>query len=366
MNHQHKRTVIWFTFWGLIYGLILGSLSGTMILPGFGTIYAATWGIGIGLTLGLVCGIATALVNATRFQTPYDLTTYRRHISVVVGVFVSLAAPLLIVATTYRFIWGPSTEGFFPYFVPSLLGAMFWGGLSAAYAASRYADFYTSSLVKQKNDTVMMELLPPTESNMPYFLRRLGLTGWWSRLGMGLLIVAYAIFKNSSSLSGSATDTLSDVFQTLLNLLVVVTILVWVVSITGGYLVAFVRRLILTEYFPELSAEKLQHLIAALVHTFALVVMVPLAMTLFNMAMSRVRVMADMLIFASLLQLMAWRMTQGYGAWALANAKRKDRPARKHLLQEHAAVLSDQSAEITASAISAARTSAMGSPTTFS
>lgn len=324
MSHSHTRTIAWFIFWGIIYGLMLGALCGTLLLPGFGTSYAATWGLGIGVALGIACGAGIALMNAFRFRTPYDLTRYRRGLTLGVGAFVSLGAAVLLVATTEGILWGMGSEGFLPFFLPSLLGAMFWGGLSSAYAASRYADWYTRSIFKQKNDGSVDDQL---EEKMGIFERlvrqsvrpdrNLALITICTMLGFGVTWLFG--FTASAYILRSVSEFAYIILMSLLFLIAALIL----GTMAGGYLTVFVNRIYALEYRPDLSADALQRRVQLLVCGFLALAALVFVMPYFNPYVIRSGELVGYALLIPLAIVVGWRMTRGFGEWLLREEKTK-------------------------------------------
>jgi len=138
---KHILHTIWyFVAWGIFYGLYLGIWSTAIILPIFGGIFGAFWGPGVGAACGLLCGVLVGLIQAATFHEDVDLVRYGRGLAVVVGLLVAVAAPYILLLTTRGMLWngyGFSDIPQVPYMIHSLAAASFWGGLSAAFIASR-------------------------------------------------------------------------------------------------------------------------------------------------------------------------------------------------------------------------------------
>jgi hypothetical protein len=338
MPHRHIQTIGHFIAWGSIYGLVLGAICGTLIFPILGTSYSAPYGLGIGLTLGVVVGIGMALINGTVSNAPYDLVRYRRRFTVGVGIFVALGAAFLLTISTQGFLWGPTTEGWFPYFAPSLAGAMFWGGLSSAYATNWYADWYASMITKQKNDLGTEDALVQKYGIMDRLARRMfrpNIQGIVLLLlaGAFYMVALYSSFDrgNPSSLAYS----LGYLIQTSVYAALFAFGALVVIVITGGYLILFVSRVFWIEYNMIRTPEQLQNLIRAVVLGFFGSVALSFSLQI-NWSYVYFGQIVPYTLVGVLLIYGGWRMTDGFGEWYFREEKAKSKPKVEHEGMEEA------------------------------
>jgi hypothetical protein len=249
MNHSHLRTFLFYVGWGFTYGITLGMIAGTLIFPYFGTMYSTVWGAGMGIALGIASGALMAFYNAAAWRIPPDWSDYRRFLTPLVGGLVSLGAGGLLIATTQGFLWGAGTEGFFPFFLPSLGAAMFWGGLSSAYATSRYADWYSSIAIKQKHDVEVNETLPEKQGTVLRFVRLTFVKQWWL-IGVGAIIgLGVSVWTRLNSFDIPTNfELLQAVFNGVVGGLVFAVGALLLYSLTVGLLIAFLNRIYFLEY----------------------------------------------------------------------------------------------------------------------
>lgn len=132
------HTISYFLSWGMIYGCVFALWSTTIMLPVIGTIFGFIWGIGLGVACGLLCGAVASLIQAYTFHPDVNLPAYRVRMSLVMGVMVGVVAPALLHLTSHTVLWGPGARGIETFYAPSMLAAIFWGGLSAAYVGHGY------------------------------------------------------------------------------------------------------------------------------------------------------------------------------------------------------------------------------------
>lgn len=327
MPHRHIETIGHFIAWGAIYGLLLGGLCGTLIFPIFGTMYAGPWGLGIGLTLGVIVGIAVVVINAIGYNAPYDLVAYRRKFTLGVSIFVAIGAAFLLTVTTQGFLWGPGTDGFFPYFLPSLLGAMFWGGLSSAYATSWYADWYAGMINKQKNDSGVEDALPQKYGIMQRLTQQMFRREWRLLLlfsvvfGLYLVTMVQNINAYSSYNAYSLWRVISEVgygvgfvFGSLI-----------VCIMTGGYLILFVTRIFLLEHQRFQSAQQLQRFVRGMVCGFFALIVATFSMQT-RLPYIQLPQLLMFGILAFVLIYSGWHMTEGFGEWYFREEKVKSKP----------------------------------------
>jgi|GEM_PF-5034895 hypothetical protein len=311
MKRYHIYTLIYFVIWGVYYGLTLGALCGTLILPWIGTMYAAAWGLGIGLAMGIVAGALTIAVNAFLYRTPYDLPLYRKRMTRLVGVVVAIGAGCLLVATTYGFLWGPSTAGFLPYFLPSLGGAVFWGGLSSAFATSVYADRYALLVSKQKNDTGLEGALPLRRGIFQHYADRVTRPAW-GLVAMVLVCIGivYLTFPSAYARSDPG-QIISIITQGFL----AGTIGSFVLVCTAYFLTAFVVRVFLVEH--DMDYETLWQRLGAV--QWVVIVFFALASVVFISQFAYGAFIPMLLVFPMCIAA-GWWMTRDFAAWYLSPA----------------------------------------------
>lgn len=262
MKHAHIRTFITFLGWGGFYGLILGGLAGTIIYPIVGTMYSAFWGIGMGLALGAVLGISISVYNHNALSPETDLTRYRQRLAITVGMFTAAGAVAILVATSHGFLWTSSPSlssrdsyssgGFLnsPLLIACMLSAFFWGGLSSAHVASRYADNYFTFLLKKNGIHMDKDLM----ATLPEGVNFVSLT-----LSASLKIHWFYAF---TGISGAAAGVLSaNTYRTVDFITYPVYAVLGgvlfsaILALVVGFEMTFVYRLYVQEYSPNLTGQ---------------------------------------------------------------------------------------------------------------
>lgn len=248
-----------FWLWGTFFGTLLGFITGSLIFPILGTLYATAWGFGLGFSLGLAAGLIAAI---KAMITPIDLENvkaYRRGLSLSFGIFIALAAGLLFHISTKDILWGNSYSGigeFSPYYLPSILSAILWGGLAAAYTAHRFAEHCARFIPLREWREYQPAILGYPD----------GVTGYWVGHFMGrwsiypVMAVAGGLIgqhmqsgytKSASTsifLSGMIVGLLYAAFAALL------------VGAVNGLMLTFVNRICFHEYFPDMPKEHYQRI----------------------------------------------------------------------------------------------------------
>jgi hypothetical protein len=323
MRHRHIRTIIFYIAHGIYYGAALGALCGTLILPWIGTMYAAAWGLGIGLAMGILAGFMVAIVNAIFYRTPYDLPLYRQRMTRLIGVVVAIGAGTLLVATTYGLLWGPYTNGFLPYFLPSLAGAVFWGGLSSAFATSIYADRYAISIHKQKNDigndNGIEGMLPLRRGIFQHYADRIVRPAWGLlAVVVGCVLLAYWSARVSYGYYNSV-DLIGVAIQGAL----AGTIGSFVLVCTAYFLTSFVVRVFLTTH--DMDYETLRQRLGAV--QWVVTGFFALASLVFASQFLAGPLGLPMMTVIPVATLAGWWMTRDFATWYLTPPEAKPKHA---------------------------------------
>jgi hypothetical protein len=265
------RTIVFFITWGILYGTILGGISGTLIFPMFGTMYSAPWGLGMGAALGVATGFLALIANALHFKPDMDITAYRRNLATGIGGFTALGAATLLIATTNGFLWGSTSGSLEIWLVFSLIAAVFWGGLSAAFAASRFVDWYAALMTKRKNDEMPEHDLNDIEQrggSVWSYLKRV-FRNWWI---LSFAVAAVAIIHTISIIYflNSAFEWLSTVLAGIVGGFVYGGALMLMLGFHTGFFLYVLNRLIFREYFPNFSFQNYRRSITVLAALFTM------------------------------------------------------------------------------------------------
>lgn len=266
------RTVSYFTTWGLILGSSLGVLAGTLIFPFFGSLYAAFWGTGMGLTLGFVSGLLAALTNMAVFHPDMDLTRYRRRLAAGVGIFNVIGAVVLLAVSTRGWLWGYGFNEFSPYipdlspfFLLAAAAGAIGGGLSSAYSASHFADWYAGLMLKRKNEAIVRSQSRVSEGQgMRKFL---DIAFSYSRLPMLVAVVLVAIGAIVQFPFPGIGNLVMGSIGAALYILVVTALL----GLMNGAVITFLNRLLFQEYFPHQPPDKYRNSLMIIVFLFTLI-----------------------------------------------------------------------------------------------
>ncbi len=267
------RTIVYFITWGILYGTILGGISGTLIFPMFGTMYSVPWGLGMGAALGVATGFLAVIANALHFKPDMDVAVYRRNLAAGIGSFTSVGAALLLIATTNGFLWGFS-GGLEIWLVFSLIAAVFWGGLSSAFAASRFVDWYTALMTKRKNDEMPENDLNEIEQRgggVWSYLKRV-LRHWWVPfLGAVLASFVHALNNRYWLFSpGRESETLFTLASGVIGGFIYSGVLMLGLGFHTGFLLNVLNRLLYREYFPTLSFQNYRRSLTVIAALFTM------------------------------------------------------------------------------------------------
>lgn len=262
------RTILYFITWGITYGTVLGGISGTLIFPMFGTMYSIPWGLGMGAALGVAMGILTAIINAVSFRPDTNITTYRRNLASGIGTLTAIGAAVLLIATTNGFLWGGySSAGMEMWLFFSLIAAVFWGGLSSAFAASRFVDWYAGLMTKRKNDEMPDDILNEIEQQgggVWSYLKRV-LRNWW----IPLAGAATAGLLHSTTWA-FGFQFLGRLVEGSIVGFVYSGVLMLLLGFHTGFFLHVLNRLLFREYLPNLSFVRYRRYIAPLAGLFTM------------------------------------------------------------------------------------------------
>lgn len=280
-----------FLIWGLAFGGVLAFISGALIFPLFGATLTVPWGLGIGaglgVAVGLISGIATLFVSIT----PENVRKYRRRLSLAIGGLVALAAPTLVHLTSPNILWYPTLQTWNiqafsanivlnAFWLPSVVAALFWGGLSAAYVAHRFAEYCALNVQDSMEETRYIRVTDQPNDIHVYWMGKF-VSRWWL---YPVMMVAGGIIHYQMRLTQYELYGYYDVPQFVPLFIIgagVGAIYMVMASLlmgaSNGLMLRFLNRIAFGEYASDMPQKRYQRLVTAITVTFTLVMGVLMA-----------------------------------------------------------------------------------------
>lgn len=272
-----------FLIWGVVFGGLLGFISGALIFPLFGAILTVPWGLGIGTGLGLGVGLITGIVTLFVQVAPENVRKYRRRLSMAVGGLVTVAAPLLVHLTSPNILWFPAgfrdwngdwiagNVVFTAFWLPSIVAAALWGGLSAAYVAHRFAH-YCALNVQEGMENAPHTPVIDHPNDIPIYWMGKFLSRWWLYPTM---MIAGAIIHYQMQLTRFNLYDWADA-PTLRDSLIgalaggAYIVMASLLGAGNGLLLLFLNRITFVEYLGNISQQRYQRIVTAIAVAFTL------------------------------------------------------------------------------------------------
>lgn len=272
-RQQAWLAVRFFWLWGIAFGTLLGFVTGSLIFPILGTIFSTIWGIMMGFCLGLMSGVMVAIATLIAPVSLETAKVYRRRLSIALGIVVSLGAVYFLHITSVGTLWeNPYMYGdsdystFTPYYWPSMVSALFWGGLSAAYVAHRFVELCAREAQDQSHPEYRPVVLDFPDDIVAYWVGRF--------FGRGSIYPVIVVAGSLISLNLQPGATSERVFRLFLNGaifgLVYALIAALLVGLANGLMLTFLNRIILHEYFYDLTQQHYQRIVSRLSGLFTL------------------------------------------------------------------------------------------------
>jgi MFS family permease len=349
-----------FLIWGLCFGGLLGFVSGALIFPLFGATLSTPWGLGIGAGLGALVGAIAAAASLFAPITPNNVQNYRRRLSLTLGALVAVAAPLLVHLTSINILWYPSgyydwrTEfrALYPvpnaFWLPSMLAAAFWGALSAAYVAHRFAE-YCALNVQVGQDTTTQTPVVDHPNDIPIYWMGKFVSRWWlypvmmvvgGLVNYGMQLAQHQYYSSYNSYTVAAPSftghfvigAMAGIFYAFGAGLLM--------GASNGLLLTFLNRIGFLEYAPDMAEARYRRVVTAITASFTLVMgtlmtfgaLSPQRGPLMGYESSLVALLAG-LVAAGVAAFTAGRIAQDYAPrYFAARSKRKSLPKDTALL----------------------------------
>lgn len=274
-----------FLLWGICFGGLLGFITGSLIFPIFGTLYSTIWGLAMGFGLGLAASIITAILTLIIPVVTKNAKVYRRRLSIGVGIFVALASGLIVHVTSEGILWYPSyyvgdLVEFTPYHLPSILSAICWGGLSAAFVAHRFVEHCAYEIQDHFPRNYRPAAFDFPGDTAAYwlgkFVRRWGIYPVMAVAG-GIIVQNMASgYSGLTEVSGTAVFMNGMVIGVLYAAVTAILI-----GVSNGLLLTFINRIYFHEFYPDMTQERYQQIVGIMAGLFTLTITVMMAFGLF-------------------------------------------------------------------------------------
>jgi integral membrane sensor domain MASE1 len=263
------HSLTYFTVWGLLLGIFLGALTGTLIYPVFGTMYATLWGAGIGLGMGILAGVVMLVATLFLPRPKMNWQRYRRRVTAGIGTLVAIGSGITLVATTRGVLWGPYTDGYFPYFLPSLLGAIFWGGLASTYTASLLVSWlrvsYGQSLYALDDaDTTLGQIRRQDRQDMWFIIRHSVRQKWIYIAAIVLGLISVILLYGDQNIS---VGTIGFIIM----LPVATFIATALYGLAVSNITIYLNRIVFAEYFPDMSKQRYKRIMQSLAVSYTVI-----------------------------------------------------------------------------------------------
>lgn len=275
-----------FLIWGLSFGGVLAFISGALIFPLFGATFTVPWGLGIGAGLGVAVGLISGIATLFAQITPENVRKYRRRLSLAIGGLVALAAPTLVHLTSPNILWYPTNfqtwniQAFSTnivlnaFWLPSIVATLFWGGLSAAYVAHRFAEYCALNVQDDMEDARYTRVTDHPNDIHVYWMGKF-VSRWWLYPVMMVVggIIHYQMQITQYELYGNylAPNFLSSfpigmgagaIYMVMASLLM---------GASNGLMLRFLNRIAFVEYASEMPQKRYHRFVTAITVTFTLV-----------------------------------------------------------------------------------------------
>lgn len=247
------QTIGYFLTWGVLYGLLLGALTGTALFPVVGTFIGAGIGAVSGLIGGLIAGLAAIAFGVSQIDIDTDLSAYRRQFAHYVGLSVVIVPLIAWVVGSFLILGVIGMGLLLPLALP-------WAGLSMAYVAHRYPDVVIKRLFKGKRgefgsyvDDFQLQI--DTIAVSWALLWGSGSRKLRGLLGAGILALIHLL----TLLSYPSFSSQLNIPQILEIIIVaaggaLLAEVIWAyIALGSSLLVTFIKKLILKDYFPNIS-----------------------------------------------------------------------------------------------------------------
>jgi MFS family permease len=269
------HSLTYFTVWGLLLGIFLGALTGTLIYPVLGTMYATMWGAGIGLGMGILAGMVMLVATSFLPRPKMNWQRYRRRVTAGIGTLVAIGSGVALVATTRGVLWGPFTDGYFPYFLPSLLGAIFWGGLASAYTASLLVSWlrvtYSNSQFAFDNaDTTLTQIRRQDRQDMWFIMSHALRQKWIYIVGVVVPMALAFVFMPSPY---SLIAYFWTGFSIAIGIFIATFITTALYSLAIANLTIYLNRIVFAEYFADMPKQRYKRIMQVIASAFVLVLL---------------------------------------------------------------------------------------------
>lgn len=282
-----------FLIWGLVFGGVLAFISGALIFPLLGATFTVPWGLGIGAGLGIAVGLISGITTLFVQITPQNIRKYRRRLSLAIGGLVALAAPTIVHLTSPNVLWYPvgyydwNSQASFTHVVlnafwlPSILAALFWGGLSAAYVAHRFVEYCALNVQESMEETRVIRVTDHPNDIHIYWMGKF-LSRWWL---YPVMMIAGGIINYQMRLTQYELYSYYDAAPQFLPVFIIgagagVLYMVMASLLMGasnGLMLRFLNRIAFVEYASEMPQKRYQRLVTLITVTFTLVMGVLMA-----------------------------------------------------------------------------------------
>lgn len=263
------RTISYFLTWGVLYGLLLGGLTGTALIPLAGTFFGILFGAMGGLIGGGIAGLAAIAFGAAHIDIDTNLDLHRRQVAWQIGASVVLI-PLLVWVTGSFLIRGFIELGLvLPLALP-------WAGLAAAHVAHHYHDVIVKDMTKGKRG-----LLEDYEEDLH---PQLSIQDAWAILWQtgsrklrmligagGLALIHLSVIMSPRVIQFPLASGLEILLAAVLGAFL--SEVIWIyIALSNSLLLTFIKKLILHDYYPQMSPVRYQRILTGTTFFFTLLI----------------------------------------------------------------------------------------------